>query len=299
VRWLTLLLLAANLVIFAFYWQSQQRAERELARQRQLPEVATLRLLQEARPPLPRTPAAAAPAAAVSGALASPAARVPTPNQGASLGASASAPSVEAGTPSDAAAGDAAGPMPVEAAPGDILAETSRDPGSVAPVPVKAEPVCYRVAYFDTREDAETLSVEAGLTRTEVVEERQWLPSDYWVYIPDPGRSAQRRALRKELSDMGFENYWIQRGALKGQLSLGLYRSKDSAESLLHLLQDRGYMPRMYEKTRYSARYLVEIESLSSGDREPEWIARLGRPYPAIKTEKKPCRGLASTEVAE
>lgn len=301
-RWLTLLLLTLNLVIFAFYWQSQQQQAQLLQRQQRLPDAPRLRLLSEVDALQERRDEAAAESvlsvavastsadeAVLSSAVASTAVSAAiseselTAVQGqASIDAAASVEKNQAVSVAIVSPSVVATPAPVEPAAEELVVTA-----------------CLSLAYFDSREAAEAVAFGGEVVKQDVVEERQWLPSDYWVYIPDPGTSALRRNMRKELSDMGFENYWIQRGYLKGQLSLGLYRNQDSAQALMHLLQDRGFMPRIYENTRYSARYLVEIEVQSTEKGVAELRSALQRRYADIKTEKKPCQGLASLELAE
>jgi len=332
VRWLTLLLLAVNLVLFGVYWQQEQQAQRTLARQQRVPEAPSIGLLAEASQLLVRASAPAlsalapdppepAMSSAGGGSETPERASQALPSRGipaeegllgdAVVAPLAVVPSLAAGeSPSDASASAvsmAAVATPVEPvveAEGEGRVEPAAEPAVAATMPAKGDKpaplsVCYRLAYFDTRRDAERSVAALEQQRLVIDEERRELAPDFWVYILDPGRSALRRAMRKELSDMGFENYWIQRGPLKGQLSLGLYRNQESAEALQQLLQGRGYAVRIFEKTRYSVRYLVDIALQSTTAAEGRWLAGLSTAYPLIKSEKKPCQGLASADAAE
>lgn len=274
-RWITLLLLIVNLCLFGWYWQQDQQRQRAFRGSQELPDVPSLRLLSEGAMPQRKV------------------AEEPAQSGGETTAAEIEEVVTDAGTEA------ASAPVGELTASVAALSPVSQGVLSQTEPPAARQSYCYRLRYLDTIEEANAVANLAGVIDSRIDEQRQALEPDHWVYIPNPGRSAERRAIRKELSDMGFENYWIQRGVLKGQLSLGLYRHRGSAEALQDLLKGRGYDVKLYTKERYSLRYLVEILTLSTSEEAQALADLIGKRFPGTKSEKKLCEGLASVKGAE
>lgn len=192
-----------------------------------------------------------------------------------------------------------------------LLEEASPDqlrerPPAVAPEPPPAEApaaprYCYRLGPFVSEALAALFDRELDYApgRSEVVAGRIPVEPEYWIYVTRPGSEAERRALRRELKVDGLESYWVRRGELKGQLSLGLYRSHQSAEALLTALLDQGYPAKLYEKPRYEPAYFLDVTTENPGFPGAAWRREMARAHPDVKSEKKSCAGLATGKIPE
>ncbi len=280
-RWLTLLLIVLNLALFGYYWQRQQVEVEQQRQQVRLPPVPAWRLLNELADSSTPAPASAA-----------------SLTQAAPLAASASTAPADDLLSRAAAVPATAGATVVqpEEEADEVVVATPEVPAAVPAVPSSS---CYRLGVFSSFDQAQAVTALWQASGSRIDEQRTALDPDYWVYIENPGSGSARRALRQQLLDMGLDNYWVQRGELGGHLSLGLYRNKDSADALLHMLEGRGYPAKIYIKPRYQTRYVVELETQLSAREVEQALADTARRWGSVKSEKKPCQGLASTQLPE
>lgn len=83
----------------------------------------------------------------------------------------------------------------------------------------------------------------------------------YWVYVDAGGDANARKKLRAELLQAGVDNYVIAAGALKGQLSLGLFRQLRSANEVLEKRLAQGFPVELYEVIDTRDEYWLQLNS--------------------------------------
>ncbi len=95
---------------------------------------------------------------------------------------------------------------------------------------------CYRSTPFTEQIDAKHLaakikklgyqaSIESSKGKTNLL-------TKYWIYVPNQGNKQQMQKIQSQLKKHGFDTFLISKGKLSGGISLGIYRSKKSVESL-------------------------------------------------------------------
>ena len=122
---------------------------------------------------------------------------------------------------------------------------------------------------------------------------------DYWVYVKSPKDLQQRQALQKQLRNSGLEVSLIKRGELKGELSLGRYSSRELAQALLSALLEQKHPAEVFEISYESSVFVLEIVDNAVKEIGNNWLSDLLAVNSALKSEKKMCKGVASTEDPE
>jgi hypothetical protein len=122
-----------------------------------------------------------------------------------------------------------------------------------------------------------------------LVLQRMTVTPNYWVYLPVNGDSQQQQLLAAELRQKGIDSFSITEGRLSGDLSLGLFRSEDHAHTLMTIVREQGYMPQIYERSRsreevWAALKYVEVDALG-------WTAQTGplADYPSVRLVERAC----------
>ncbi|WP_207062306.1 hypothetical protein [Motiliproteus sp. SC1-56] len=173
-----------------------------------------------------------------------------------------------------------------------------------AEVPVEeplAPDVCYRVGEFEEARAAGAFVdvLGNGTLQAQVTKGLRPLAPDHWVYVQAPAGGLRVESLRRTLRVDGLDSYLVRQGPLSGQLSIGLYRNKESAEALLAALLDKGYPAKMFLKERFEPIYFVDIRTKASQEWHQRWQRKLAPGNPGLKNEKKSCEGVASEQGAE
>ncbi|MFO7994431.1 MAG: hypothetical protein R6U69_09770 [Marinobacter sp.] len=110
--------------------------------------------------------------------------------------------------------------------------------GRVEPVEILAEPVpqlhCVRLGWFESADAAREayLSLGSPGIAYEVREQERELASLHWVIIP-PQPDDRALALFRDLQRRGIDSYLVRRGENRNAISLGLFESRQAAETVL------------------------------------------------------------------
>lgn len=133
-------------------------------------------------------------------------------------------------------------------------AQTANTPTASVPAPKPAKPVnsatqansaneaqsavmrCYRSTPFNEQIDAKLLAAKIKKlgyqASIESSKSKANIPTKYWVYVPKQGSNKQMQRFQARLKQQQLDTFVIHKGKFAGGISLGIYRSKKSAESL-------------------------------------------------------------------
>ncbi len=272
-RWFVLILLLLNVALYG--WFVQEEESRQRMAQRELyaaSDIAGLKLLSEV-----------------------PVANLEPRVQRQAVSALRAQPGVEAATGADKEA------VPVE---GVKAVKPVKHVEPVAPEAKKKPPAalyCYQLGPIEALSQAQRLAEGVGdwVERSEILDRRRELAPDYWVYIKTNGKSKTVKALQEKLRSNGLESFRIRQGELAGHVSLGLYRSQESAQALYDALVAQGYPADIFEKKRYKKFYLIDVETEKSNFTALLTRALQGSEANSVKSEKKVCERLASAKGRE
>ncbi|MCW9051387.1 MAG: hypothetical protein OQJ91_03540 [Motiliproteus sp.] len=121
---------------------------------------------------------------------------------------------------------------------------------------------------------------------------------DYWVYVRAPEGLHQLQKTQQSLQDQGVEVSVARQGALKGQLSLGLFQRKELALALYESLKKRNFDVDVFELPRQKMISAIQLSGKKEGvidvTVEQKVIAELILQDAYLKSEKKLCERLAS-----
>ncbi|MET0053114.1 MAG: hypothetical protein ABW095_18810 [Candidatus Thiodiazotropha sp.] len=259
-KWLFLLLLLANIGIFAVGYP-RQHAEVEVT---VLPDVGGLTLAREkvddvAVPELdesdseiaeaPATPSVAAPLASVDE------------------------------TPPDA--------EPEK--PSESLPEQAMD---IAQEPEEILPYCAIVGYVESRSDAEQISVRLRAlgVKPELQSEQRNEQAGYWVLIPPQQTRQDAIKIAKRLEQSGVNDLWrFTSGDLAHAISLGLFRDEDRAEVRRSEIEALGFESVIQPRYRESTRYWLSFQATGGNPiGDADWQGLL-QDYPQLVSERTDC----------
>lgn len=123
--------------------------------------------------------------------------------------------------------------------------------------------LCYAIgAFSDQQQAGHLLTRAAALGFNGSINEvtlKSDKPSEYWVYVPP--RMSREEALRtlRELQKRKYDSYIITQGDMAEGVSLGLFRSKDSAYGLQDQVKKAGIDVEVKVMNETSSEYWVEI----------------------------------------
>jgi len=155
-----------------------------------------------------------------------------------------------------------------------LLSEQQSGTTPVSQQPVRAEPnkkLCYALGpYTDdiSARLAQARSLELGLTGLiSEIKVPSLKDAEYWVHIPPlPSRGAAMELLGK-LQSKSVDSYIITQGDLTDGISLGLFRKKTSADSLLSKVSGLGFSNvTIKEVGSVNTEYRVEVREISKLD---------------------------------
>jgi len=84
--------------------------------------------------------------------------------------------------------------------------------------------------------------------------------TDYWVYLA-VGESGQRGEFQRQLADLDVESYVIGGGELEGNISLGLFTSRERAEAVAAPLQQKKMPVVIHSRQRRQDQIWVQVNS--------------------------------------
>ncbi|MEH6471320.1 MAG: hypothetical protein V7752_08720 [Halopseudomonas sp.] len=170
----------------------------------------------------------------------------------------------------------------------------------VAEVGVKRELYCYRFGVFKEARGLEAWLGDDGPGQLELEQRKAGpLPSFYQVYVTPSKQLEARRELVQAMQNVGLEGEWVKQGELRNKLSLGVYQERASAQALERALQEQGYAAAVWEQQRFSYDYYLLLRTNSNVVSDSAWVRSLLQKYPTVKSEKKLCQGLATSQGRE
>lgn len=258
-RWLALLLVAANGALFL--WLSSSGGDNVRSVQEgKLPRVAEIQLIDEQ-----------------------------AGNQVESPGPSGqSRPVVQAGSVSVNESRD----FDDVDAPGPDVADS--DPDS-------AVEACFGIGWFDERSDARAYRSELreeapSLDFLGIRERSEPLEPFHWVIIPPLPSRDEAMTRHRELVEAGIEAYVVPSGERENAISLGLFRSRQSAEQVLRQRQAENIDARLVKFPRNRISYALVFQGVAE-PAIPDPDTASGRSDGELQLiEFSACEGVATTE---
>jgi hypothetical protein len=256
-RWLFLILLVLNLLLFAWGYQHPWRESLSLAPLP--PGVPTIQLLSE-------TPTTSSTQAQAAGGM--------------PLSATGSA--------------TAAGPQSIPQSAPSQVSTNDQEMGPADGVPAQQPEVverrCVRLGPFDQK------NVAAGLTevlnkaghRTELDMETRRQPSGFWVVIAPPKRQVDK--LMVDLQTAGILDVWhFSTGPLAGTISLGLYSDRARAEERRATLARKGFPAEIRPRRLEVPVFWVRAHYVENDPAAKSALQQAYKKYPSLSFPSPPC----------
>ena len=114
--------------------------------------------------------------------------------------------------------------------------------------------------------------------------------SGYWVYIPPMQNQAQIKMKVEQLKKFNVEDYFVMKeaGVWKNSISLGLFKTKESAKNYLAKLQEQGVKSAKIGPRTTKLKFTVFVLSqLDSGNASK--LASLRKDFPDSELKQVPC----------
>lgn len=124
---------------------------------------------------------------------------------------------------------------------------------------------CYSVGPLADRIDAKHLKVRAEALgfNSELRGLATGTSIEYWVHIPPQSNRQQSLRLLRELQGRGIDSYVITQGDLAEGISLGLFRSSDSANKLSQKMKGLDYEVVIQEVSRGEKELWLEFPQVT------------------------------------
>lgn len=160
--------------------------------------------------------------------------------------------------------------------------------------------MCSVIGWFERENQAEEalsrLSQERRASFVSVVSREVPLEDFYWVLVPPlPDRQAAI-ALFRELDEQGVESYVVPDGEQENAVSLGLFRSRASAERLLAQRTEQNINARLVILPRYRISYALVFKGSLEVVEFPVDALELGEQGRLERIEFSLCESLATVE---
>lgn len=155
---------------------------------------------------------------------------------------------------------------------------------------------CVTVGWFDSFGAADALAARVGdslLRNFRVQEKKRELLPLHWIIIPpQPGRIASEQL--KRLRKQGVDSYLVAQGENRNAISLGLFESREAANSVLEEKKHQNLNAVLVNFPRNQLSYALSFEA------RPEFVEKLVRAAEADYGNKfefieiNPCEGVAT-----
>jgi hypothetical protein len=125
---------------------------------------------------------------------------------------------------------------------------------------------CYSVGPFKDEDDAKFLGIRAEALgfNSQMRSLATGGSVEHWVHIPPMANRQESLQLLRELQGRGVDSYIITQGDLAEGISLGLFRNKQSADSLTKKMQDMDYQVVIKEVLRGEKELWLEFPQVSA-----------------------------------
>jgi len=170
----------------------------------------------------------------------------------------------------------------------------ARSPESVASV-AKTENLsiaCYTFGPFASASEAATVAAKfsvAGVTPRQRVQET-YEASGYWVYLPPYASRDRAVETTQKLARQGVRDYFIVTAAGKeNAISLGVYKTRDSAERRRNEIAKLGYRPALDERYRTRFEYWLDYTLNEAIPALEDLYAEIRREHPEARPVADRC----------
>ena len=291
-KWLFLLLLAADIGLAVWGWEREQQAARRVLVPE--PELGDLRLLSEVAGETAVAEEAAAPAPAGAPAASDPVAA------GGGAEAEAASAADEGSVVAAAPAGEPEAPPAPVVQPPVLAARPEAEPAAPPEPPVpEAAPVienaCGVIGPIETEEQLQRIM--SGLVEQQVTASQRTESTletvGFWVIIAP--YESQREAIDavQTLRQQGVTDLRrFYRGELKNGISLGMYRRERNAETRRQQILDKGFPAELLARRKRVTRYFIDYRGPAPVVAEMQ--RRLGTEYPDIPVHPGTCPHIAT-----
>lgn len=189
---------------------------------------------------------------------------------------------------------------PLTETTGPVLAENNIEVVADRVVPdVGDEEHCTVMGWFDDEASAlaaaARLSAELNARVLEAVAVERPLDDFYWVLIPPLADRSSALTRSRELSAQGIESYAVPSGEYENGISLGLFRSRTSAERILAQRTEQNIEARLVILPRNRISYALVFEGALELIEIPADALSLGENGQWIRVESGDCESVAST----
>jgi cell division protein FtsN len=157
----------------------------------------------------------------------------------------------------------------------------------------KAEPICGMFGAFpelisarQVRDRLQSLGLSAKIIGITVP-----LRTDYWVHLGPYASRETALAKLKELQQAGVDSFLINEGDLANGISLGIFRQKHSAESLLAKRLSEGFQASIKEVPRESEELWVVFDGQDLAESVRTQLLAVA---PGIEYRRNLCGGIVS-----
>ena len=171
-------------------------------------------------------------------------------------------------------------------------AQGGQPAGNGSAAPAQRQRLCPVVGPFDTRGDGEQaleVLADAGyqgrVRDIEVAKERL-----HWVYIPPLDSREQSLRTLRELQSRGVDSFVVSEGKDRNAISLGYFKSEDSARGLRSKMNTAGYPAEIRETAEQVTEYWVYLDS-SSVDDDGQALRRFFQSRQGLEADHSSCNG--------
>ena len=160
------------------------------------------------------------------------------------------------------------------------------------------ERYCYRFGPFEHADGMALWTANGAPGRLALEAEAETsLKLRYRVAVLAPSTQQAREALQQSMDDVGLQTRWVdakERGEGVSELLIGSYRDELPAQALAKALREQGQQVRVQQDRTKFEQYFLALYSDDDNLISSDWAALLVQKYPAIKSEKKLCQGVAT-----
>lgn len=133
--------------------------------------------------------------------------------------------------------------------------------GAASPEP-QSPIICVEIGWFDDEEEARSVpqSFPAIPVDAKVFQIEQPLTAYHWIILPPFSSRTAAQERFSELQRAGVDSYLVTRGPQENAISLGLFRSRAAAQTVLAQRQAQGLNARLASFPRNQIRYGLVFE---------------------------------------
>jgi len=163
---------------------------------------------------------------------------------------------------------------------------------SINAKPGAGQPICYALGPFDGLPQAKNISVKLQDLGAFTSERAITIdtPMGYWVYLPAYNSWKQAKDKISDLEKKGLKDLFIVgRGTMKNAVSLGLFKSEDSAKDRVGYLKKMGENPKIETQFKQQDQYWIDIDIDPGKDQVVETIEKIAQSLTVLELNPRKC----------